>query len=79
MARTSAVKTEYHSVSLKSITLIIPRKDEEKLHLVEDLAKMGCKGLLLEPCALKSESMVQEFQGQCSNEWEGTFRRDPEH
>ena len=49
MAGTSTVKTEYHLVSLKSITPIIPRKDEEKLQLVEDLAKMGCEGLLLEP------------------------------
>ena len=58
MAGTSAVKTEYLSVSLKSVIPIIPGKDEEKLQLVEDLAKMGCEELLLEPWALKSESMV---------------------
>ena len=40
---------------------------------------MGCEGLLLESWALKSKSMVQEFQGQRSNEWEGTIYRDPEH
>ena len=77
MVGTSAVKTKYHPISLKSVIPVIPRKDEEKLQLVEDLPKMGCEGLLLEPWALKSESMVQEFQGQCSNEWEGTIRRDP--
>ena len=79
MAGTSAVKTEYLPISLKSVTPVIPEKDEEKLQLVEDLAKMGCEGLLLEPWALKSKSMVQEFQGQRSNELEGTFYRDPEH
>ena len=79
MARTNAVKTEYHLVSLKFVIPVILGKDEEKLQLVEDLAKMGCEGLLLEPWALKNKSMVQEFQGQHSNEWEGTIHRDPEH
>ena len=79
MAGTSTIKMKYHPVGLKSITPVIPRKDEEKLQLVEDLAKMGCEWLLLEPWALKSESMVQEFQGQRSNEWEGTIHRVSEH
>ena len=58
MVGTSAVKTEFFPVSLKSVAPVIPMKDEEKLHLVEDLTKMGCKGLILEPWALKSEAMV---------------------
>ena len=78
MAGTSAVKTEFLPVSLKSVALVIPVTDEEKLHLVEDLTKMGCKGLILEPWALKSVAMVQEFQAQYSNKWEGTIWRDPE-
>ena len=49
MAGTSAVKIEFFHVSLKSIALVIPVKDKEKLHLVEDLTKMGYKGLILEP------------------------------
>ena len=49
------------------------------MQLIEDLEKMGCEGLILEPWAVKSEAMVQEFQAQRSNEWEGTIRRDPEH
>ena len=73
------VKIEFLLDSLKSIALAIPIKDEEKLHLMEDLTKMGCEGLILEPWALKSEAMVQEFQAQCSNESGGTIRRDPEH
>ena len=52
---------EFFPVSLKSIIPIIPVKDEEKLHLVEDVTKMGCEGLILEPWTLKSETMVQEF------------------
>ena len=79
MAGTSAIKTKFLPISLKSVTPVIPGKDEKKLQLVEDLTKMECEGLLLEPWALKSESMVQEFQGQLSNEWEGTICRDPEH
>ena len=68
MAGTSIVKMEFLPISLKSVIPVILGKDEEKLQLVEDLTKMGCKGLILEPWVLKSESMVQEFQGQCSNE-----------
>ena len=58
MAGTSTVKLEFLSISLKSVIPILPRKDEEKLQLVEDLTKMECKRLILEPWALKSESMV---------------------
>ena len=79
MVGTSTVKTEFLPVSLKSVAPVLLVKDKEKLHLVEDLTKMGYKGLILEPWALKSEAMVQEFQAQRSNEWEGTIRKDPEH
>ena len=44
MAGTSAVKTEFLPVSLKSVVPVIPVKHEEKLHLVEDLTKMGYEG-----------------------------------
>ena len=79
MARAGAVKVELHPVSLKSVIPVMPGKDEEKLQLVEDLTKMGCKCLLLEPWALKNKVMVQEFQRERSNQWEGTIRRDPKH
>ena len=45
-------------MSFKSVAPVNPVKDKEKLHLVEDLMKMGCEGLILEPWALKSEAMV---------------------
>ena len=79
MAGTSAVKTELVPVSLKSVYPVIPRDDDEKVQLIEDLGKMGCEGLLVEPWEVKSEAMVQEFQVPRSNEWEGTIRRDPTH
>ena len=79
MVKVENVKVELHPVSLKSVTPIIPGKEEEKLQLVEDLTKMGCEGLLVEPWTLKSETMVQEFQQERSNEWEGTICRDPKH
>ena len=58
MVRARVVKVDLHLVSLKSVTPAIPRKDEEKMQLAEDLAKMGCEGLFLEPWVLKSEAMV---------------------
>ena len=57
-AGTSAVKVEFIPVSLKSVFPVILRKDEEKLHLVDDLTKMECEGLILEPWEVKSEAMV---------------------
>ena len=55
------MKVEVYPVSLKSLILVVPKDNKEKELLVEDLTKMGCKGLLLELWALKNEPMVQEF------------------
>ena len=52
------VKTKFLPVNLKSVAPVIPIKSEEKLHLVEDLTKMGYKRLILEPWVLKSEAMI---------------------
>ena len=79
MAKAGCVKVELYPMSLKSVALAMPKNNEEKKMLVEDLTKMGCEGLLLEPWVLKNEAMVQEFQGKRSNKWEGTIRRDAEH
>ena len=78
MAKTSAVKVEVPSVSLKSVTPVVPKNEEEKWQLVEDLTRMGCEGLLTEPWTLRSKAMVQEFLQLRSNEWKDTIRRDPE-
>ena len=37
---------------------------------------MGCEGLLAEPWAIKSETMVQEFQHSAIQRVGGTIRRD---
>ena len=79
MAKAGRFKVELYPISLKSVALAISKNNKEKKMLVEDLTKMGCKGLLLEPWALKSEAKVQEFQRKRSNEWEGTIRRDLEY
>ena len=79
MAGTSAAKVEYLPVSLKTVAPVIPESEEEKVQLIQDLEKMGCEGLILEPWFLRSESIVQEFQAPRSNEWAKTIRRDPEH
>ena len=46
--------------------------------MVEDLMKMGCEGLLVEPWTLRSKAMVQEFLHARSNECEHTIRLDLE-
>ena len=58
MAKAGCVKVELYPVSLKSVVLAVSKNDEEKKMLIEDLTKMGCEGLFLEPWALKSKAMV---------------------
>ena len=65
-------------VGLQVVAPSIPRDKKEKDQLVEDFKRMGCKGLIAEPWALKSRDMVQEFLQLHSNQWEGTIRRLPE-
>ena len=43
------MKVEVHPVSLKSVITVVPQDKKEKEMLVEDLIRMGCEGLLLEP------------------------------
>ena len=78
MGRIGTVKVEMHPMSLKSVVLVVPKDEGEKQQLIEDLTQMGCEGLLVQPWGLMSEEMVQEFLQKCSNEWEGTMRRDLE-
>ena len=73
MARTSSIKVETRLVSLRSVQAVVPKKDEEKLQLVEDLTKMGCKGLLAEPWAMKSEAMVREFYASALKQMGGHY------
>ena len=78
MGRIGIVKVEIHSMSLKSVVPVVSKDEGEKWQLVEDFIQMGCEGLLVQPWALKSKEMLQEFLQKCSNEWEGTMQRDLE-
>ena len=47
MEKAGTIKIEVHPVSLKSVTLVVPKNEKEKELLVEDLTWLGCEGLLL--------------------------------
>ena len=49
MAGASSVKAETCLISLRSVPAVVPKKDEEKQQLADDLTKMGCEGLLAKP------------------------------
>ena len=61
MRKAGIVKVEEPLVSLKLVVPIVSKNEQEKQMLVEDLTQMGCEGLLMEPWALKSKTMAQEF------------------
>ena len=78
MEKIEVVKAEMHMVNLRSIVPAVPKDEGKKILLIEDLTQIGCKGLLIQPWSLRSKEMVREFSQECSNEWEGMIRRDPE-
>ena len=45
MEKTETVKIEVHPMNLKSIVAVVPKDEEEKRQLSEDLNRIGCKGL----------------------------------
>ena len=67
MEKVGTIKVEVHHVSLKSIIPVVLKNEKEKELLVKDLTRMGCEGLLLQPWALKSKVMAQEFLQEHSN------------
>ena len=68
MEKTEVVKVEMHHISLRSVCPSVPKDEEEKRLLVEDLTRIECEGLLAQPWSLRSEEMVQEFLQERSNE-----------
>ena len=48
-------------IALKMVASVIPRGVEEKTMLEEDLKRMGCHGLMLQPWSIKYEKIVQEL------------------
>ena len=49
MGKTEVVKVEMHPVSFRSVCPSVPKDEEEKHLLVEDLTQIGCEGLLAQP------------------------------
>ena len=51
MEKTESRKTggEPHLVSLRSVILVVPKDEAEKLLLIEDLTWISCEGLLIHP------------------------------
>ena len=45
MEKTETVKAEMPMVSLRSVVLAMPKDENEKLQLVEDLSQIKCEGL----------------------------------
>ena len=48
-------------IALKMVALVIPRGEEEKAMLEEDMKWMGCHGLMLQPWSIKYKKIVQEL------------------
>ena len=61
MGKTRTIKVEVHPMSLKSIMAIVPKDEEEKRQLSEDLSQIGCKGLLVQSWSIRSKDMAREF------------------
>ena len=65
-------------LTLRSVVPTIPKEPEEKVHLEEDLTRIGCIGLLSKPWSVKDERMVRELTTGAPNQYEGTVRARPE-
>ena len=67
-------------MSLRNVTPIVPKNEEEQAMLKDDLHGIGCAGLLERPWNLKNEEFVQEFvmiqewKAERSNIFDGTMR-----
>ena len=46
------------TVTLKMVSPAVPKGADEKAMLEEDLARMGCHGLLMRPWCIKYEKVV---------------------
>ena len=64
-------------LTLRSIVLAISKEPSERAYLEEDLARIGCIGLLSKPWTVKDERMMRELTIGAPNQYEGTFRAWP--
>ena len=60
---------KHRTISLKMVAPVIPRGAKEKAILEEDLKRMGCYGLMLQPWSIKYEKIVQELLQKQGNQW----------
>ena len=63
------------SIPLKNVAPAIPKWESEMRELIEDLTRMGCKGLLAKPWNLRSEAMLREFLSERGNQWKRSMRQ----
>ena len=65
-------------LTLRSVVPAIPKEPGERVHLEEDLNRIGCIGLLSKLWVVKDERMVRELTKGAPNQYEGTVRVRPE-
>jgi hypothetical protein len=71
--------TEKNSLTI-TLSKVVPGRsnDEGEIsNLHEDLARMGCEGLILVPWSFKDEQMVREVSEGAPNEFDNTLQGDP--
>ena len=65
-------------IPLRNVVPAVVKLESELKELIEDLTRMGCKGLLAKPWNLRNKAMLREFLFERSNQWERTMRQYPE-
>ena len=65
-------------LTLRSVVPAIPKEPGERVHLEEDLTRIGCIGLLSKPWSVKDERMVKELTTEAPNQYERTVRAWPD-
>ena len=64
--------------TLRKNVPLLPKEKERREHLRQDLARMGCLGLIPVPWGFREERMVRELMGPPPNQYHGTIRAHPE-
>ena len=64
-------------VSLKALVSVVPQTPAGRQKLEEDLAHIGCVGLLNKPWSLKDEGLVKELRLGVPNQFDLTMKGKP--
>jgi hypothetical protein len=70
-------EVEQAPIPLKNVSPAIPKSESELKELIEDLTRMGYKGLLTKPWNPQSEVISREFLFEGENQWFRTIWQDP--